>query len=307
MNNNLFEFKYKPLTFDDLILNPEVKQVLKKALTERPNLILHGPPGVGKGSFVEVFIKHLQLENCTLKINASLDFSMEDVRSKIKVFAQATNFEMDKKKLIYLNEFDHSAVLAAQKSLRALQEETSHVANWIYCCNYIENVIPELKSRCQVIHLNNPPAKDIYSKCELILKTEGIQYDKKTLIELVKKCYPDIRKTFVFLRQNCNNGKLNETIELSSFDKLFEEILSGILSKDPEKVRKILKSNAINYQSLYGFLYDRIMNSVEDDVFKNDAEAIVLIAEAAYRDATVSIRELNFMGLLFSLLKNGII
>jgi replication-associated recombination protein RarA len=128
-NTSLFEFKYKPEKFDDLILNPEVKQVLKKALVERPNLILHGNPGVGKGSFVDVLIKECNLENCTLKINASLDFSMEDVRSKIKVFAQASNFEMDKKKLIYLNEFDHANVLAAQKSLRALQEETSHLAS----------------------------------------------------------------------------------------------------------------------------------------------------------------------------------
>jgi DNA polymerase III delta prime subunit len=157
------------------------------------------------------------------------------------------------------------------------------------------------------VHINNPPAKDIFNKCEYILKAEGIQYDKKTLVELVKKCYPDIRKTFVFLRQNINNGKLNETIELSSFDKLFEEILSGILSKDPEKVRKILKSSSVNYQALYGFLYDKIMDSVEDDVFKDDASAILLIAEATYRDNQIANKEINLMHMVFQMLKNGVI
>ena len=72
---------------------------------------------------------------------------------------------------------------------------------------------------------------------------------------------------------------------------------------DPEKVRTILKSHAIDYTALYTYIHEAIMT--EDEVFAKDAEAVIHIGEAMRWDAIVSIREVNFMTMYFSMLKDG--
>lgn len=306
MKERLWEFKYAPTKWEDLIINDDLKPILKKNLDERPNMLLYGSPGVGKGSYVDVLMSHNDLKSSTMKINASLEGGIETIRSKVLPFAQASNFELDKLKLVYLNEVDHPNLAVSQGSLRQLMEDVQKTTQFVLVCNYIENIIPELKSRCQVYQVGNPPAKEIYSKCEYILNNENIKFNKKSLIQLVKKCYPDIRSTIISLRQNVVDGKLSDNIIISSSDTLFADILSAIKSGDPEQVRKKLKSNTIFYPQLYEYLYKQIMES-ENSVFKNDAEAILLIGEHHYRDSMVAIKEINLLHMVFKLIKNGCI
>lgn len=305
MAERLWEFKYQPSKWEDLIINDDLKETLRKNLDERPNMLLYGPPGCGKGSYIDVLINHNEIKGCTLKINASLEGGIDTIRDKVRSFAQAANFELGKLKLVYLNEADHPNLQAAQQSLRALIEETNKITQWIFACNYSQYVIPEIKSRCQVFNITNPPANEIFAKCEYILKNEGVKYKKKTIVDLIKKTYPDIRSTINTLRRNSINGKLQENIEFSSADKIFESILESMQTGDPEKVRKILKSNTIYYPQLYEFLYNKLMT--EDKVFKDDAEAILLVGEHLHRDSHSSIKEINFMHMIFKMLKNGVI
>ena len=305
MSERLWEFKYSPKKFDDLIINDDLKEVLRKNIQERPNMFIYGPPGVGKGSYVDVMIAENDLKRSTLKINGSLEGGIDTIREKVLPFSQAVNFEVDKLKLVYINECDHPNLQTAQKSLRDLIESTNKVTQWILVCNYPEVIIPELKSRCQSFHISKPPAKEIFKKCEHILKSEKVDYKKDTVLEIVKKCYPDIRNTIVSLRENTVSGKLIAKANISGNDKTFEEILDSMKSGDPESVRKILKSSTIFYPQLYEFLYKKIMD--EDKVFKDDAEAILLIAEHSYRDNVVAIKEINFMHMIFEMLKKGVL
>lgn len=89
--------------------------------------------------------------------------------------------------------------------------------------------------------------------CSRILKHEGVSYDPKTLISIVQKCYPDIRKTVQVLQENTLNGKLTGSRIYTSED-VFRSILVAIKDKDPEKVRELLKSNYIfihNFMNTY--------------------------------------------------------
>jgi len=298
--DRLWEHKYHPKKWEDLIINENLKPILRKALDERPNITLYGSPGIGKGSFVDVLINHNDIKNSTIKINASIEGGIDTIRDKILPFAQASGYE-GKLKLVYLNEADHSNLQASQKALRQLIEDVHKNTQFILVCNYIENIIPELKSRCPATHFSNPPASEIFKKCEYILKNENIKYNKKSLLTLVKKCYPDIRSTIISLRENVIDGKLKENVYVGSNEIVFESILKAMKSGDPEAVRKILKSNAIFYPQMYEYLYTQIME--KEDVFTNDAEMILLVAEAAYRDNIVSIKEINFMDMIFKGIK----
>ena len=298
-----YEFKYMPKTFDEMILSEDVKPVLQKALKEMPNLILSGPSGTSKGTYVDILRTTTGID--TLKLNCSDFTGVDDIREKVKPFATSVGF--GEIKLVYLNEADFLSI-NAQGMLRDLMESVQKYTRFILACNYPHKIIDELFSRCQHIELMNPPALDVAKRCFYILDQEGVQYNKKTVIELVKKIWkkkPDVRKTFVVLKENVIDGVLRDQIQMSASEETYGEILNNMKIGDPEKVRVILKSNQIDYTSMYRFLYDALMGDA--DVFSKDGEAIILVGEHDYRDNLVANREINFMAMYFNMLTKGVV
>ena len=301
--NELYEFKYAPKSFDEMILTDEVKVKLNSALEELPNIILFGPSGTGKGTFVDVLKKTKNLD--MLKMNCSDETGIDAIRDKVKSFATSAGFGGIK--IVYLNEADYLST-NAQAMLRDLMESVQKVTRFVLCCNYVHKIIPELMSRCRVIELTNPPAIDTVKRCWAILDAEGVKYDKKVVVELVKSIWkqkPDIRKTLVVLKENVINGVLINNIKISSYDEVYSKIITSMKSGDPDEVRSILKSHQIDYTGLYLHLYNTLMS--DEDVFKKDGEAILLLGEHDYRDNIVGNREINFMTMYFQMLTNGVV
>lgn len=301
--NELFEFKYMPNTFEDMILSEQVRPKLKKALEELPNMILYGPSGTGKGTFVDILKKTKGID--ILKINCSDETGIDTIRDKVKSFATSAGF--GGMKIVYLNESDYLSI-PAQAMLRDLMEAVQARTRFIFCCNYVHKMMDELMSRCQAIELTNPPAIDVVKRCWSILDAEGVKYDKKVVVDLVKTIWkrkPDIRKTLVVLRENVIDGVLQSNIQMSASDGVYQEVLDKMKAGDPEQVRVILKSHQIDYTGLYKHIYDAVMN--EDSVFKKDAEAILLLGAHDYRDNIVANREINFMTMYFEMLVKGVV
>ena len=299
----LYEYKYAPKTFNEMVLSEDIRVKLQKALDELPNIILFGPSGTGKGTFVEILKETKKLD--MLKLNCSDETGIDAIRDKVKSFATSAGFGGIK--IVYLNEADYLST-NAQAMLRDLMESVQKVTRFVLCCNYIHKLIPELLSRCRVIELSNPPAADVVKRCWGILDSEGVKYDKRTVIDLVKSIWkrkPDIRKTLVVLKENVVDGVLQNTIQMSAFDEVYSEILKAMKSGDPESVRSILKSHQMDYTGLYLHLYDSLMT--EDEVFKKDGEAILLLGEHDYRDNIVGNREINFMTMYFQMMTNGVV
>lgn len=302
MSEQLWEFVYAPQTFDEIILSDSVKPILSKALEDMPNMTIAGPPGCGKGTFMEILINTKQPE--VMRINGSDTNGVDDIRDRVKPFAEAAGFD-NTMKLMYINEADRLS-LHAQDMLRDLIERVQDITRFILVCNYPERLTKELKSRCPVIMYPEPPIKDMVLRCMDILKAEGIRFNNTDLVQLVKSTYPDIRHTINMLKFNCNDGILSSRLNIVSVNEVYQEVLDSMRTGDPGNVRKVLRSNPIDYTKLYKFLYERLMDTKED-VFKNDFIAITEIAEGSYRDDIVAIKEINFMNVVFKMLKQGVI
>ncbi len=299
---DLWEFKYKPTSFDEMILHDNIKPKLKKALVEHPNLLLAGVHGCGKGTFVDIFINYAKCE--VLRINASDETGVDVIRDKVKSFAISLGYT-DVLKLVYLNEADYLSH-NAQAMLRDLMEQTHDICRFILAVNYHDKIIPELKSRVQFIQFPDPPIKEIAKKCITILKEENIEYDTKDIITLVKKVYPDIRHTINTLKENVHNGKLSSKMLITSTDDIYKDVLSAMHTGDPSKVRKSLRSNPIDYTRLYEYLYTRLMST--GDIFKNDMIGMLHVSEYAYRnDISGGIKEIVFMGMYFNMMRDGVV
>jgi DNA polymerase III delta prime subunit len=193
-------------------------------------------------------------------------------------------------KIVVLNEADSltSGPQGAQKMLRQLMEDVQKITRFVLLCNYEHNIIDEIKSRCQTIKIDNPPAKEIGKLCLKILKLEKVEYKAEDVIAIVQKCYPDIRKTINVLQLNTINKKLVGS-RLSVSEDVWKKILMLMLKQDIESVRKELKSNYIDYPDLFKYLYENAGD------FKEPGGAILLVGEHLHRNTFYPIKEINFM------------
>lgn len=298
IRDNLWVYKYRPQSINDIILNDDIKPKLTKALEEIPNLLLYGTPGIGKGCFADLMINKDNLDH--MWINASDENGIEVFRNKIRPFSTAMC--MKEMKVVVLNECDSltAGPQGAQKLLRQLMEDTYKICRFILICNYESYIIDEIKSRCQIIKFDNPPKKEIGKLCLKILKKEKVEFKAVDVIEIVKKTYPDVRKCINVLQQNVIDGELTGS-SISASEELFEKILDLILKKDIESVREELKSNYIPYPDLYEYLYNNANR------FKKQGSAILSIGEHLYRDISFPIKEINFMRMIIEFIKDGVI
>ena len=205
-------------------------------------------------------------------------------------------------KIVVLNEADSltSGPQGSQKLLRQLIEDTYKICRFVLICNYENNIIPELKSRTQVIKFENPPKSEIGKLLLKILKTEGIRYQGKDVMDIIQKCYPDIRKTINVLQENSIDGELTGSRIFAS-EVVFEKILSLILKNDLDGVRETIKSNFIEYDDLYSFLYEHAGE------FKQPGLAILGIGEHLYRNNQVAIKEINFIHMIVDFIYKKVI
>jgi len=66
IDRRIWTFAYEPTTIDEMILNDDIKPVLKKALEEVPNLLLYGNAGLGKGTFTNIMLRPVSYTHLTL-------------------------------------------------------------------------------------------------------------------------------------------------------------------------------------------------------------------------------------------------
>lgn len=291
----IWTFKYEPKSIDEMILSDEMKEKLKEIEKDCPNVLLCGKPGTGKGTFMNIFLKDTGYD--FMKMNASDENSVDDVRSKIKSFA--TSLGITNKKIVYLNESDHLSP-SAFASLRDLQESVQKNTRFFYLANYPQKIPDPIKSRSQTISLNEPPKKEILTHCFKILKAENITIKNKSgIVDIIKAHYPDIRQIINTLQLNCKNAVFDK-VKISTTSDVFENIFTLMKKSDIDGLRKILRSEGVDYPALYEYLYNKAPET------KSPGDFIINIGEYLYRDSFVAIKEINFMAFYINLLKLGV-
>ena len=297
---DLWTFKYEPKKFDDMILNPDIKEKLRNVIFEDfPGLMLYGTAGVGKGTFANILLKETGYDHMWL--NASDETGIDIVRDKIAPFSQS--MPMTKRQICVLNESDSltsSGKQNAQEMLKQLMEDVHKITRFVFLTNNINDMLPELQSRCWVISVSNPPIKEIAKHALNILRQENIEFDGKDVLDIVKKCYPDIRKTIWSLHENVSNGRLSGSM-ISATEALNKKLLQKVIDKDIEDLRKELRGNYVDYPDLYFYFYENA------GMFKEPGKAILEIGEHLNRHSRYPIPEINFMRMVMSMLYQKIV
>lgn len=300
-NHSIWTERYRPDTLEGYIGNDVLRAKLEQYITNHdiPHLLFYGTAGTGKTTAAKILVKNIDCDY--MFINASDERGIDTVRDKIKGFASTVGFKP--LKIVVLDEADFLG-REAQPALRNLMEAYSATTRFILTANYIERIIDPLVSRTQVYKLTPPSKKEAAVRLTDILKTENVDYDKNTVVQIVNAYYPDIRKIINTAQLQTRDGKLHVSVEeLIGQDmklKVVDTLTSNLPLKD--KVNQIRKDVADQQVQDFTELYQLLYQYVETYAPNKVPESIIAIAEGLYRDGQVPDREINFVATLYTIL-----
>jgi len=274
--------KYRPQTVAETILPERYKKSIQDYIDQKniPNLILAGRPGCGKTTVARAMLEEL---NCSyMMINGSLDGNKDTLRNQIRDFASSVSLQGGRKYII-LDEADY-LTHHMQPALRNFMEEFSKNCGFILTCNYKHKIIDPLHSRCSLIEFNfttsDKPvlAKDIFSRVIEILESESVTYDKKVVAEVVKKFFPDFRKTINELQKYSVNGSIDTGI-LTDFDEIsLNQLIDAIRNKNFNEMREWVSESDVDEHEVYRKLYD-----VASKYMKSESVPLLVMVLAKYQ------------------------
>lgn len=286
--------KYRPKTIDECILPIDLKQTFKAMVAqgEVQNLLLAGPPGSGKTTVARALLE--ELKRNYILVNASLH-GIDMLRDKIATFASSVSLTGGRKYVI-LDEADNLSG-ATQLALRSFMEQFARNCGFILTANYANKIIPAIsQSRCEVIEFKirkeDAPrlCKEFLDSVTKILETEKIEFDKKALVQVIIKHFPDWRRVLGSLQRYSVAGKIDSGI-LDIKTISVNELVGFMKEKNFTSVRKWVGENLNNdSQLIFREFYDNC-----SDLFKPSyiPTLVVTIGRYQYQAAFVVDHEIN--------------
>ena len=217
--NDFWTEEFAPVNIDDMVLTDELKNYFKNLIASknRFNLLLAGSPGIGKTTLAKIIAK--ELDASVLFIPCAIEGTVATAQGKLKTFCESLPMDL-KPKLVILDELDSASGTqdnSFQKTLRNIISESPDTM-FIGTCNYIEKVIPAVRSRLSANGSGEGMAvklkftdRDLLIRIKKILDEKNVEYTRAAVAEFVETVIrnnTDIRQIISMLQASCSSGKL---------------------------------------------------------------------------------------------------
>ena len=279
MESTIWTERYRPDDFSGIVGQEEI--VTRAAAFVRqnnmPNLLLSGPPGVGKTTLSLVIAKQLYGENWrlnVLELNASSERGIDVIRNDVKNFARTKSIGNTPFKICILDEAD-SLTKEAQQALRRTMENYTATCRFILLANYSSKIIEPIQSRCAVFRFKPLAREQLMVIIEKIAESETLQVDDKAKDSLIEVSGGDCRK-LENVMQSCAAvaGTITEesvySIASAAKSKEIKEIISLALANKFVEARNKLLETMLNH----GLAGLDVIRQIQKETLSADADGV---------------------------------
>ena len=264
-------------------------------------MLLAGPPGVGKTTVAKALCNQLGVDYYVINGSDEGRF-LDTVRNNAKNFASTVSLSSEAKhKVIIIDEADNTTP-DVQLLLRASIEDFSKNCRFIFTCNYKNKILEPLHSRCAVVDFSikgkakQQVAAEFFNRLVSILDSERIEADKKVLVELVNKHFPDWRRVLNACQRYSVGGRIDSGILTTFTDIAVNDLVKNLKEKNFSEVRKWCVNNLDNDSVvLLHNVYDALYNVLDGPSI---AACVLIIAKYQYQSAFVADQEINLLAAL---------
>jgi replication factor C subunit 3/5 len=301
--------EFAPHSYEDIFFHQAIYDRLNMMSLDNsiPHVIFHGPPGAGKKTMINIFLKMIYGDSIQKLYTTSYNIAGSGNRTKkesvqnsdhhiiinptgtnfdrylvheiVKRYAGSNNIELtqdpnSKFKTIQISNLDKLSH-SAQTSLRRMIEVNASTCRFIMWCDNLSNVIGPLKSRCVCIRIPRPNPGDLFSYLVYLSLKKNKSPPMKPLIDIVKYSECNI-KTAVWCLQLYLLGYDYKTNYNDAINTIIRMINSCDLKKI-EDIRDIFFNIWItNYEGVK-IVKDIIKNVLKSDEMTEECKLNIII------------------------------
>lgn len=280
-----------PKTLKEVILLPRISKLVEMGI--HTNMLFYGPPGIGKSTLARVIS-----DNYVVKyVNASLDGSMDSLRTTLTDFAMENAIVMDKnpQKVLFLDEFD-GASTNFYDAFRGFTEQYPNVL-YIATANKFHKLSKHeyILSRFECVNCEPVDSEErewLYqkytSRFKQISKGVGLAYADDEVINYVcKRKFPDFREIYKFIQRMYKTTDKGVVINMPmvagaiyEFMDLYKMIIDP--KTEPEKFHEHL---LINYADKSQDIIESLDEGFVDFIIENAPQYNNLIGDFVIANA----------------------
>jgi replication factor C subunit 3/5 len=233
-----FVEKYRPTQFENIVLDPLNKKILKNIIETSyfPNLLFYGPPGTGKTTTIINLINayqcklHIKNKDLIIHLNASDERGIDIIRNQINFFVNSKPLFHTGMKFVILDEVDYMTK-NAQQALRYLLQNYSSNVRFCLICNYISKIDEGLQNEFIRLRFNQLPKTEIIKFLTNISILENLNMSQNTLSCIQKLYKSDIRSMINFMQSNQNIVKDDTDFHIIDND-VWENLLKMLSERE---------------------------------------------------------------------------
>lgn len=233
LDQTLWVERHRPETLDDIVGHDPVVKRMKDFVDDpaMPNLLFAGKQGIGKTAVIQGFAKEKYGENwrnSILELNASDARGIDIVRDEIKSFARQGTTDLADFKIIFLDEADQ-LTRDAQPALRRIMEDYDDRTRFILSCNYPNQIIDPIQSRCAIFRMSALTDSQIKQVLENVVDVENVDADEDALLHIIAEARGDARKAINTLQACVVDNQITELETREIIGEVDDELIQGIV------------------------------------------------------------------------------